>query len=52
MDFVHDQLAMGRKLCVLTIVNSFSRLSPAGASVYVPPPIAGSANSPLRRPSL
>jgi len=29
MDFVHDQLATGTKLCVLTIVNTFSRFSPA-----------------------
>jgi putative transposase len=29
MDFVHDQLATGRKLCVLTIVDTFSRYSPA-----------------------
>jgi putative transposase len=29
MDFVHDQLATGRKLRVLTIVDTFSRLSPA-----------------------
>lgn len=29
MDFVHDQLATGRKLRVLTIVNTFSRFSPA-----------------------
>jgi hypothetical protein len=29
MDFVHDQLATSRKLRVLTIVNTFSRFSPA-----------------------
>jgi putative transposase len=29
MDFVHDQLFDGRKLRVLTIVDTFSRLSPA-----------------------
>ena len=29
MDFVHDQLATGRKLRVLTIVDTFSRYSPA-----------------------
>jgi putative transposase len=29
MDFVHDQLASGRKLRVLTIVDTFSRFSPA-----------------------
>ena len=28
MDFVHDQLATGRKLGVLTIVDTFSRFSP------------------------
>jgi putative transposase len=28
-DFVHDQLATGRKLRVLTIVDTFSRFSPA-----------------------
>ncbi len=29
MDFVHDHLATGRKLRVLTIVDTFSRFSPA-----------------------
>lgn len=29
MDFVHDQLAPGRKLRVLTIVGTFSRFAPA-----------------------
>lgn len=29
MDFVHDQLATGRKLRILTIVDTFSRFSPA-----------------------
>jgi putative transposase len=29
MDFVHDQLATGRKLRVLTMVDTFSRYSPA-----------------------
>lgn len=29
MDFVHDQLATGRKLRVLTIVDTFTRFSPA-----------------------
>lgn len=29
MDFVHDQLALGTKIRVLTIVDAFSRLSPA-----------------------
>ena len=28
MDFVHDQLAMGRKIRVLTVVDIFSRYSP------------------------
>ena len=28
MDFVHDQLATGRKLRVLTVVDTFSRVSP------------------------
>jgi len=28
MDFVHDQLATGRKIRVLTIVDTFSRFSP------------------------
>jgi hypothetical protein len=27
MDFVHDQLATGRKIRVLTVVNTFSRFS-------------------------
>ncbi len=29
MDFVHDQLAMGKKIRVLTIVDIFSKFSPA-----------------------
>ena len=29
MDFAHDQLATGRKVRVLTIVDTFSRFSPA-----------------------
>lgn len=29
MDFVHDQPATGRKMRVLTIVNTFPRFSPA-----------------------
>ncbi len=29
MDFVHDQLATGRKLRILTIIDTFSRFSPA-----------------------
>ena len=29
MDFVHDQLAMGTKIRILTIVDTFSRYSPA-----------------------
>ncbi len=29
MDFVHDQLATGRKIRVLTVVDTFSRFSPA-----------------------
>ena len=29
MDFVHDQLATGTKLRALTIVDTFSRFSPA-----------------------
>ena len=28
MDFVHDELATGRKLRILTVVDTFSRLSP------------------------
>ena len=28
MDFVHDRLATGRKLRILTVVDTFSRLSP------------------------
>ena len=28
MDFVHDQLATGKKLRVLTVVDTFSRFSP------------------------
>ena len=29
MDFVHDQLATGPKLRILTVVDTFSRFSPA-----------------------
>lgn len=29
MDFVHDQLATGRKIGILTIVDTFSRYAPA-----------------------
>ena len=29
MDFVHDQLATGRKLRILTIIDTFSHFSPA-----------------------
>jgi putative transposase len=29
MDFVHEQLSTGRKLRVLTVVDIFSRFSPA-----------------------
>ena len=29
MDFVHDQLATGRKIRVLTVVDTYSRFSPA-----------------------
>lgn len=29
MDFVHDQLATGPKLRILTVVDTFSRYSPA-----------------------
>lgn len=29
MDFVHDQLAAGKKIRVLTVVDTFSRFSPA-----------------------
>lgn len=28
MDFVHDQLAMGKKIRVLTVVDIFSKFSP------------------------
>jgi putative transposase len=37
MDFVHDQLATGAKLRVLTIIDTFSRFSPADrAAVQLP----------------
>ena len=32
MDFVHDQLATGKKLRVLTVVDTFSRFSPVVGS--------------------
>lgn len=32
MDFVHDQLATGRKIWVLTVVDTFSRYSPGVTS--------------------
>ena len=28
MDFVHDQLSSGRKLQILTVVDTFTRFSP------------------------
>lgn len=28
MDFVHDQLATGKKIRILTVVDTFSRFSP------------------------
>ena len=28
MDFIHDQLTTGRKICVLTVVDTFSRYAP------------------------
>lgn len=34
MAFVHDQLAMGKKLRVLTIVDTHSRYSPATAARF------------------
>jgi putative transposase len=34
MDFVHDQLATGRKLCILAMVDTFSRFSPAVESRF------------------
>ena len=34
MDFVHDQLATGRKVRVLTIIDTFSRFSPAEACLH------------------
>jgi transposase InsO family protein len=34
MDFVHDQLARGRKLRILTIIDTFSRFSPATGSRF------------------
>jgi hypothetical protein len=36
MDFVHDQLATGRKLRVLTFVDTFSRFSPALTPRFLP----------------
>jgi putative transposase len=36
MDFVHDQLATGRPLRVLTIVDTFSRFSPALEPLLTP----------------
>lgn len=29
MDFVHDQLATGRKIRIMTVIDTFSRFSPA-----------------------
>jgi hypothetical protein len=34
MDFVHDQLAIGTKLQVLTIIDALSRVSPVAVRVY------------------
>ncbi len=34
MDFVHDQLATGRKIRMLTIVDTFSRYSPGARANF------------------
>jgi len=36
MDFVHDQLATGRKIRILTVVDTFSRFSPAVDARVIP----------------
>jgi putative transposase len=36
MDFVHDQLATGKKLRILTVVDTFSRLSGARRALQLP----------------
>ena len=36
MDFVHDQLATGRKLRVLTVVDTFAVLTDRGSAVQLP----------------
>lgn len=33
MDFVHDQLAMGSKIRILTVIDTFSRYAQVGAQV-------------------
>ena len=38
MDFVHDQLVIGRKLRVLTIIDTFSLLARDRTSVQLPRP--------------
>lgn len=45
MDFVHDQLALGRKLRILTVVDTHSRFCPAGG------PALGSRAHTRRLPS-
>ena len=57
MDFVHDQLFDGRKIRVLTMVDTFTRLSPAievrqnfrGADVVANPRARRSQSSAIRR---
>jgi putative transposase len=36
MDFVHDQLATGKKVRVLTVVDTFSRFSPVIDPLQLP----------------
>ncbi|MGY3361909.1 hypothetical protein ACVWZK_008572 [Bradyrhizobium sp. GM0.4] len=45
MDFVHDQLATGHKLRVLTIVDIFSGFSPPLCSPGSPSAVATSGRS-------
>jgi putative transposase len=35
MNFVHDQFAMGKKFCIMTIVDTHTRLCPAADPRFV-----------------
>ena len=51
MDFVHDQLATGKKLRILTVVDTFSRFSPVDRSALQPIAARMSSNARARSAS-